>query len=189
MRTLLLISLLAAILPGSGLFAQSSKVSLTTKFVDSLPKPTNEQRREEQEKKKKKEGSAEKESRKISVTIRNLGHQAYPGALAKFYVFGRTAGEPGLRVLEQEEKPTPIEPGATVTVESKTVSATYTPLHTGKEGDKQVRVKAAGTKITGYGVKILEGDVVLGEFFTSTDAKDLADGKTPAKEPAAKDAP
>ncbi len=183
MRFLLPI-LLALLLPTTAAFAQIPKVSLTTKLVDTLPKPTNEERRESRDKKK--NVVAEKERQMVSAAIRNVSRQEFPGAVAKFYFFGRTVGEPSLQLLDQDEKPAAIGAGATVTVESKSVEATYTPTHTTKEGDKSVHFKAAGTRITGHGVRVMDGDVLLGEFFTSTDGKTLADGKgPPAGAPAA----
>jgi len=128
LRTARSFSLLAAallLLPLAAAPAQSSKVSLTTKFVDMLPKPSNEQLREAREKKKKPgEAETEKEARQIAITARNVSRQTYPSAVATFYFFGRTAEEPVLQILEQEEKPMPIEAGATVTAESQTFKTT-----------------------------------------------------------------
>jgi hypothetical protein len=158
------------------LMAQSAKVMITTEFVNTLPRPSAEALRKAREDSK--NGSKnEDESRKVAVTVRNMSRQEFPGSAVKFYIFGRTAGEPGLQLLAEEEKAMPIGTGATATAESKSVTASFKPAHSQKEGG---RVKASGTKITGYGVKVMDGGVVLGEYFTSSDAKALADAKSVA---------
>ncbi len=178
--------LIVALVAGAGLsnlHAGLSKVSVTARVADGTTKEERDQEREkarsaDKDKKKDDKPKAETETRKIIATIRNVTKEGYPNAVMKYFFLGRSAGEAGIRILEEGEAPAAIAAGATIDVESPAQQFTYTPAHTtSKKGEPTKSVDAKGEKQTSFAVQIVSDGAVIGSFYSASDVQAVVEKK------------
>lgn len=167
----LLAVLFLALLPTPSLVAGG--VSVTVKEIDESPK----KERPDKEDKKEKKLETDVEAKKLQIQIRNLSGTELSDLKVKYYFFGREAGEPGYKIISQGEKATPLAGAALASIETEVVTAKFTESgYVGKGADRK-KVDAKGQKLTGYGVQAVQGDTVLGEFFSASNYRDLVTKK------------
>lgn len=180
--------LVVALLAGAGIsnsHAAMSKVSVSARVADGSTKQERDKEREKTQsgdKKKDDKPKAETEARKIIATIRNLAKEAYPNAVMKYFFVGTSAGEPGIRILEEGEVPAALAAGASIEVETPAQQFTFTPAHTtSKKGEPTKHIDAKGEKQTSFAVQVVSDGEVIGAFYSASDVQAVVEKKPAAK--------
>lgn len=124
----------------------------------------------------------------LEIVLQNSTGKPYGDLTVKYQLFAVDLKSKAISVLRAGEKKVELAPAATVTVESESASATYTPEHSRRSGRRSTQVPAEGQKFKGYGVQVFQGDTLLAEVFNPPTMKQHASA-APAAAATAKPTP
>ncbi len=155
---LLLVLGLAMLSPA--LARAGTSISVAVKKIDTSPKT-------EKPDPKKKGSKVEVDKCKLEITLRNGSGNDANGLTVNYYFFTHSAGDSAVDMHKKGTATADLAAGATKTIESEEATAEFTPAY--KEKGK--RVHANGNKFSGYGVQVMSGDTVVGEFFSTEACK------------------
>jgi hypothetical protein len=127
----------------------------------------------------------------LKVYVSNTATSDSPGLRVKFFYFGKSLKAGDTTILQQGERKADVKTHATVTVETPEIESVYTEEH-GQPVDRKggrgaprgnylghqkiVRyktVEATGRKVTGYGVQVFSGNLLVAEAFSEPSLKAL----------------
>jgi hypothetical protein len=132
------------------------------------------------------------QSKALKAYVSNAATTDSPGLRVKYFYFAKSFKTGETTILRQGEQKVDLKGHATVTIEAPEIETVYTEEHgeraEGKGGrgafrgnyagrQKNVRykeVEATGTKVTGYGVQVFSGNLVVAETFSEPSLKALA---------------
>jgi hypothetical protein len=123
------------------------------------------------------------QEKKLKIFVSN-NSSADANLTLKYYFFGHGAKDREMDVLEKGEKTALVKSHATEVVETPATKATFGEEHyetkkgggggnRGRGGGMQLgkKIQASGNKLTGYGVQILNGGMVVAEYFSEPSLK------------------
>jgi hypothetical protein len=119
--------------------------------------------------------------RSLKIRLDNNSTTAFESLLVKYWFFGHSAGEHAIKELVSGERKAAITARGTEMVESEVVSKSFSEESYDVKSKK--KVPATGDKISGYAVRVMQGDKVLAEVLSEPSYKALID-KTGAAAPA-----
>lgn len=123
----------------------------------------------------------ETRTEKLVMTLQNTTGLSYSNLTVRYCLFAKDVQTQKIAVALKHETPLVIPTVATLTITSAVASITYKPEHEladtiyrinrrgGSELIREAAVKAAGEEFAGYGIEVRQGDLVIGQSFTSLD--------------------
>jgi hypothetical protein len=125
--------------------------------------------------------------RSLKIQLDNNSAQAFDGLVVKYWFFGHGVTEHALRVLVTGERKSSITPRGKDVVESEVVSKSF--AEESYDAKAKKKTPASGEKISGYAVRVMQGEKILAEAYSEPSFKDLLDKPDAAAAPAAAPAP
>ncbi len=138
------------------------------------------------ETKDKKKPNNKTQIRSLNIRLDNNSPQLYDGLIVKYWFFGRGATERANRILVAGERKSVIAPRSKELVESEVVSKSF--AEESYDAKTKKKTPASGEKISGYAVRVMQGDKVLAETYSEPSYKELVDKQGAAAPEAAKPA-
>ncbi len=109
--------------------------------------------------------------RSLKVSLENGSAAALDGLVVKYWFIGHGVTERALKVVAEGERKSSIAPRGKDVVESEVVSKSFSEESYDAKAKK--KVPASGEKISGYAVRVLQGDKVLAESYSEPSYKAL----------------
>lgn len=130
---------------------------------------------------------ARAQARTLTITLQNNSKEAFAGLVVRYWFFARDVRNRNQSVILHGEKKGPLAPRAREHFETETATSTYTKKHSKVEQTNQGHnqqnnvnlktVEASGSKITGYAVKVMDGEKVMAEYYSEPSMKAMLAGK------------
>lgn len=117
--------------------------------------------------------------RSLDITLQNLSRVNCDNLVVKYWFFARNEKTGSTSVFKKGERKVSVAAGKKEVVESEQVNSTYTEDHydvqkgKGKSSAPSAKkVEGSGERVLGYGVRVLEGERVIQEFFSPQGLKE-----------------
>ena len=120
--------------------------------------------------------------RSLKIQLDNSSAQAFDGLVVKYWFFGHGVTEHAPKVLVTGERKSSIAARGKDVVESEVVSKSFS--EEAYDAKQKKKIPASGEKISGYAVRVMQGDKILAEAYSDPGYKALID-KPDAAAPAA----
>ena len=127
-----------------------------------------------------------KQVRSLTIDLQNNSQESFENLVVKYWFFARDMKSNDTSILTKGERKSMLQARGRDSVESETASSSYVTEHSevsrnsgkGKNGGnnkgnsiKVTKVQASGKKITGYAVKVMDGDKVMAEYYSEPSLK------------------
>jgi hypothetical protein len=115
--------------------------------------------------------------RSLRIRLDNGSNESFDGLVVKYWFFGRDVKARETKLITAGERKSSLAPRGKDIVESEPVSSSYVEEHyevaksKGGRGGKPTKVPASGEKITGYAVRVMNGDKVVAEYYSEPSYK------------------
>ncbi|MEO6740728.1 MAG: hypothetical protein ABIP20_10775 [Chthoniobacteraceae bacterium] len=119
----------------------------------------------------------------LKIQLDNNSAQALDGLMVKYWFIGHAVGEHTAKALVEGERKSSLTARGREMVDSEVVSKHYVEEHTEVVNKKATKVPASGEKIIGYAVRVLQGDKVLGEYYSDLAYKAVINSPAASAEP------
>lgn len=123
--------------------------------------------------------------RSLEISLQNLSRQEHPNLQVHYWFFAKGIKDGDIDVFKKGERKASLAAGEKQVIESEQVNSSYTEDHFamekgkgkgggGKSGSssRAKKVEGSGDRIVGYGVRVMDGDKVLTEFFSPQGLKE-----------------
>jgi hypothetical protein len=121
--------------------------------------------------------AADTQSRKLEVNLTNRTKENLTGLKVKWTLFGSDLKDDDTVAAESGEEKTDLAPGRATKFETKDVEfhfsrATVQRTRSGNRGGARARrVPASGTRYAGWGVRVYQGETLIGEAYSLPEFK------------------
>jgi len=128
----------------------------------------------------------ETRTEKLEITLQNTTQQNYSDLTLRYCIFAKDVNKPKkdgqpqpIDTVLRHATPIVIPKLATLTITSEVASITDTPNQdvpanqkSTRRGERERLVKASGKEYAGYGVEVLQSNLIIGQLFSSLDLTD-----------------